>query len=78
MIQVVVLVEERNRSATALTPSSVFCACSAFFTYVSLDREGKTLRIPPLKLVTQADQQRFEEGKRRYEQQKQQRLTSQI
>ena len=33
------------------TDKSSFCACSAFFTYVSLDKNGKTLEIPPLKVT---------------------------
>nr|XP_002129019.1 cytosolic acyl coenzyme A thioester hydrolase [Ciona intestinalis] len=78
MIQVVVLVEERNRSREAVNPSSVFCACTAFFTYVSLDSQKKTIPVPTLKLTTPSDHERFEEGKLRYEMQKKMRLTSQM
>ncbi|XP_036389734.1 cytosolic acyl coenzyme A thioester hydrolase isoform X2 [Megalops cyprinoides] len=49
-------------------------AVTAFFTYISLDKEGKSLPVPPLKLETEEEQKRFEEGKARYLQNKAKRL----
>nr|CAB3219766.1 cytosolic acyl coenzyme A thioester hydrolase [Phallusia mammillata] len=66
MIQVVVIVEERARDKEGRIEASMFCACSAFFTYVSLTKEGKPQTIPPLKLLTVEERERFEEGKCRY------------
>ncbi|MBN3323305.1 BACH hydrolase, partial [Atractosteus spatula] len=45
-------------------------AVSAFFTFISLDKEGKPLPVPPLKLETEEEKKRFEEGKVRYLQNK--------
>ncbi|XP_059494040.1 cytosolic acyl coenzyme A thioester hydrolase isoform X5 [Stegostoma tigrinum] len=41
-------------------------AVTAFFTYVSLDKEGKALPIPMLKIETEDEKRRFEEGRNRY------------
>ncbi|XP_005994265.1 cytosolic acyl coenzyme A thioester hydrolase isoform X1 [Latimeria chalumnae] len=41
-------------------------AVSAFFTYVSLNKEGKPLPVPQLKTGSEEDKKRFEEGKGRY------------
>uniref|UniRef100_A0A8C9RKG8 palmitoyl-CoA hydrolase n=1 Tax=Scleropages formosus TaxID=113540 RepID=A0A8C9RKG8_SCLFO len=49
-------------------------AVTAFFTYISLDREGKPLPVPPLKIENEEEQKRFEEGKSRYLQNKAKRL----
>ncbi|MBN3306780.1 BACH hydrolase, partial [Amia calva] len=45
-------------------------AVTAFFTYISLDKEGKPLSVPPLKLENEEEKKRFEEGKVRYLQNK--------
>ncbi|XP_042586270.1 cytosolic acyl coenzyme A thioester hydrolase isoform X2 [Cyprinus carpio] len=50
-------------------------AVTAFFTYISLDKENKPLPVPPLKLEGEEEQKRFEEGKARYLQNKAKRLT---
>ncbi|XP_007492149.2 cytosolic acyl coenzyme A thioester hydrolase isoform X1 [Monodelphis domestica] len=47
-----------------------FRAASAFFTYVSLSKDGKTLPVPPLLVETEEEKKRFEEGKARYLQMK--------
>ncbi|XP_044539681.1 cytosolic acyl coenzyme A thioester hydrolase-like [Gracilinanus agilis] len=47
-----------------------FRAVSAFFTYVSLSKDGKTLPVPPLVVETEEEKKRFEEGKGRYLQMK--------
>ncbi|CAH1775378.1 unnamed protein product, partial [Owenia fusiformis] len=52
-------------------------ACDAFFTFVSLDKQGKPLPTPQLKLQTLEEQQLFEEGKLRYEARKKLRKTNQ-
>uniref|UniRef100_UPI003AAB34FD cytosolic acyl coenzyme A thioester hydrolase isoform X1 n=1 Tax=Centroberyx gerrardi TaxID=166262 RepID=UPI003AAB34FD len=49
-------------------------AVSAFFTYISLDKDNKPLPVPPLKLEGEEEQKRFEEGKARYLQNKAKRL----
>ncbi|XP_069466393.1 cytosolic acyl coenzyme A thioester hydrolase isoform X2 [Ambystoma mexicanum] len=45
-------------------------AVSAFFTYVSLNKEGKPLPVPQLLLENDEEKKRFEEGKGRYLQNK--------
>ena len=40
---------------------------SAYFTYVSLGEGGHAAVVPPLKLLTEEERERFEEGRRRYE-----------
>lgn len=49
-------------------------AVSAFFTFISLDKENKPLNVPPLKIEGEEEQRRFEEGKTRYLQNKAKRL----
>ncbi|XP_072334103.1 cytosolic acyl coenzyme A thioester hydrolase isoform X4 [Scyliorhinus torazame] len=48
------------------SPKGKASAVTAFFTYVSLDKEGKALPIPMLKTETEDEKRRFEEGKNRY------------
>nr|KAF6503660.1 acyl-CoA thioesterase 7 [Rousettus aegyptiacus] len=45
-------------------------AASAFFTYVSLSQEGRSLPVPQLVPETEDEKKRFEEGKGRYLQMK--------
>ena len=40
---------------------------TAYFTYVSLGKGGHAAVVPPLKLLTEEEKERFEEGRRRYE-----------
>ncbi|XP_039223152.1 cytosolic acyl coenzyme A thioester hydrolase isoform X2 [Crotalus tigris] len=47
-------------------PQEPYRAVSAFFTYVSLSKEGRPLPVPQLVLETEDERQRFEEGKSRY------------
>ncbi|XP_062315604.1 cytosolic acyl coenzyme A thioester hydrolase isoform X1 [Osmerus eperlanus] len=56
------------------TEEGKYRAVTAFFTYISLDKEGKPLPVPPLKLEGEEEQKRFEEGKERYLQNKTKRL----
>ncbi|XP_056102737.1 cytosolic acyl coenzyme A thioester hydrolase isoform X2 [Rhinichthys klamathensis goyatoka] len=49
-------------------------AVTAFFTYISLDKDNKPLPVPQLKLEGEEEQRRFEEGKARYLQNKAKRL----
>ncbi len=42
-------------------------ALTASFIYVSLDRNGKPLKVPPLLITTEEGQRLFEEGRKRYE-----------
>ncbi|XP_044066436.1 cytosolic acyl coenzyme A thioester hydrolase isoform X2 [Siniperca chuatsi] len=49
-------------------------AVSAFFTFISLDKDKKPLPVPPLKIDGEEEQRRFEEGKARYLQNKAKRL----
>ncbi|XP_043532017.1 cytosolic acyl coenzyme A thioester hydrolase isoform X3 [Chiloscyllium plagiosum] len=48
------------------SPKGKAPAVTAFFTYVSLDKEGKALPIPMLKIETEDEKRRFEEGRNRY------------
>ncbi|MBP2633885.1 MAG: thioesterase superfamily protein [Firmicutes bacterium] len=45
-------------------------ALSAYFTMVALDEHAKPKSVPPLPLITQESQEKFAEGKRRYEEHK--------
>ncbi|KAM3824127.1 LOW QUALITY PROTEIN: cytosolic acyl coenzyme A thioester hydrolase [Vipera latastei] len=47
-------------------PQEPYRAVSAFFTYVSLSKEGRPLPVPQLVLETEDERRRFEEGKSRY------------
>jgi acyl-CoA hydrolase len=47
------------------------CALSAYFTMVAVNSGGQPLRVPPLELIDPEEKQRFEEGKQRYELNKQ-------
>ncbi|XP_035238697.1 cytosolic acyl coenzyme A thioester hydrolase isoform X3 [Anguilla rostrata] len=57
------------------TDKGKYRAVTAFFTYISLDKENKPLPVPPLKLENEEQQKRFEEGKARYLQNKAKRLS---
>ncbi|XP_078618089.1 cytosolic acyl coenzyme A thioester hydrolase-like [Branchiostoma floridae x Branchiostoma japonicum] len=48
-------------------------AVTSFFTFVSLGADGKPIPIPPLKVTTEDERSRFEEGKGRYERKKAER-----
>ncbi|CAH1225772.1 ACOT7 [Branchiostoma lanceolatum] len=50
-------------------------AVTSFFTFVSLGADGKPIPIPPLKVTTDDERSRFEEGKERYERKKAERET---
>ncbi|XP_053480523.1 cytosolic acyl coenzyme A thioester hydrolase isoform X1 [Ictalurus furcatus] len=56
------------------TEEGKYRAVTAFFTYISLDKQNKPLPVPPLKLEGEAEQKRFEEGKLRYLQNKAKRV----
>ncbi|XP_073512793.1 cytosolic acyl coenzyme A thioester hydrolase isoform X2 [Phyllobates terribilis] len=51
-------------------------AVSAFFTYVSLSKEARTLPVPQIVIETEEEKKRFEEGKGRYLQTKAKRQTN--
>ncbi|XP_034732046.1 cytosolic acyl coenzyme A thioester hydrolase isoform X2 [Etheostoma cragini] len=51
-------------------------AVSAFFTFISLDKDNKPLLVPALKIEGEEEQRRFEEGKARYLQNKAKRLAN--
>ena len=42
-------------------------ALSAYFTMVALDRNGRPMTVPPLKLETEEAKQAFEAGRKRHE-----------
>jgi len=67
VIQVVVLLESKPKDDNDIQTS---CSCTAFFTFVSLGPDGKTLPIPPLKLTSEIEKRRFDEAKLQYEQRK--------
>ncbi|XP_062889547.1 cytosolic acyl coenzyme A thioester hydrolase isoform X2 [Mobula hypostoma] len=56
------------------SPTETAHAVTAFFTYVSLDKDGKALPIPTLKVETEDEKRRFEEGRNRYLQTKAKRM----
>ncbi|XP_050787567.1 cytosolic acyl coenzyme A thioester hydrolase isoform X3 [Gopherus flavomarginatus] len=47
-------------------PKERYRAVSAFFTYVSLSKEGKPVPVPQLVIETEDEKRRFEDGKGRY------------
>ncbi|KAJ6666122.1 hypothetical protein lerEdw1_001026 [Lerista edwardsae] len=47
-------------------PQERYRAVSAFFTYVSLSKEGRPLPVPQLVIETDDERRRFEDGKGRY------------
>ena len=47
---------------------------TARFTFVSLGKDGHAVAVPPLKLMTDEEKEKFEEGKKRYEERKRLRL----
>ncbi|XP_034029065.1 cytosolic acyl coenzyme A thioester hydrolase [Thalassophryne amazonica] len=56
------------------TEKENYRAVSAFFTFISLDKDNKSLPVPPLKIVGEEEQKQFDEGKVRYLQRKTKRL----
>lgn len=54
------------------------CALSAYFTMVALNAGGKPLQISPLKLETEEEKKRFEEGRQRHELNKSKKKQAQI
>ena len=52
------LTEERKKALTAT------------FVFVALDPSGKAMELPPLLITTEAQEQRYAEGKKRYEDRK--------
>ena len=56
---------------------TVYRACSAIFTFVSLNKNHRPIEVPPLQLITEAEKLRFEVGKQRYLQKKEQRQKEQ-
>ncbi|HHZ01962.1 MAG TPA: acyl-CoA thioesterase [Tissierellia bacterium] len=41
-------------------------ALTGYFTYVAIDNNGKPVPVPPLKLITDEEKERFNEGRERY------------
>lgn len=41
-------------------------ALTGYFTFVSLDENGKPAPVPPLEICNEEEERRFEEGKKRY------------
>jgi len=62
-MEVVVTVEVEN----LFSESSGKCALTAYFTMVALNAGGKPIPVPPLELTNDEERQRFEEGRQRYE-----------
>lgn len=50
---------------------------TAYFTFVSLGSDYKSKPVPQLKMVSEEERTRFEEGKKRYEARKKARLEKQ-
>lgn len=70
-MEIEVLVDASQLMDTAV---GRYRAVSAFFTYISLDKDNKPLPVPPLKIEGEEEQRCFEEGKARYLQNKSKRL----
>ena len=47
---------------------------TAHFTFVSLGKDCHAIAVPPLKVVTEEEKEKFEEGRKRYEERKRQRI----
>ena len=62
-MEVIVTVEVENLFSEA--PGK--CAITAYFTMVALNVGGKPLGVSPLKLETEEEKRRFEEGRQRHE-----------
>ena len=56
---------------------TVYRACSAIFTFVSLNKNHRPIEVPPLQLITETEKLRFEVGKQRYLKKKEQRQKEQ-
>ncbi|OGP62905.1 MAG: acyl-CoA thioesterase [Deltaproteobacteria bacterium RBG_13_49_15] len=50
-------------------------ALTANFIYVSLDKTGKPVEVPPLLITTEEEERLFEEGRKRYEAHKRQKMS---
>ncbi|XP_029363283.1 cytosolic acyl coenzyme A thioester hydrolase isoform X1 [Echeneis naucrates] len=59
---------------TVVGTEEKYRAVSAFFTFISLDKDNKPLPVPPLKIEGEQEQRRCEEGKARYMQNKAKRM----
>ena len=46
------------------------CALNAYFTMVSLNNDGRSAQVPPLELINEEERIRFEEGRKRNEENK--------
>ncbi|MGL4742694.1 MAG: acyl-CoA thioesterase [Sarcina sp.] len=67
-MQVKVVVEAESLECKDVCYKNV--ALTAYFTMVALDEHSKPKRVPKLILETDEDKKNYEEGKRRYEEQK--------
>ncbi|XP_040007751.1 cytosolic acyl coenzyme A thioester hydrolase isoform X2 [Xiphias gladius] len=63
-----------DASSLVETEKGKYRAVSAFFTFISLDKDNKPLPVPPLKIEGEEEQKRSEEGKARYLHNKAKRL----
>ena len=52
------------------------CALTAYFTMVSLNKDGKSVPVLPLELINEEERTRFEEGRQRHEKNKNNRKQS--
>ncbi|MEG6587055.1 acyl-CoA thioesterase [Dendrosporobacter sp. 1207_IL3150] len=66
-MEVAVIVEVED----LYSDESCKCALTAYFTMVAINAGGKPLRVTPLEITNEAEQQAFDEGKSRYETYKQ-------
>ncbi|KAL6119887.1 acot7 [Pungitius sinensis] len=60
--------------ASSLVEADQYRAVSAFFTFISLDKDNKPLPVPALTISGVEEQRRFDEGKARYLQSKAKRV----
>ncbi|KAM8862889.1 cytosolic acyl coenzyme A thioester hydrolase isoform 2-T2 [Spinachia spinachia] len=60
--------------ASSLVEADQYRAVSAFFTFISLDKDNKPLPVPPLMIDGEEEQRRSKEGEARYLQSKAKRL----
>ena len=63
-------IEVRTEAEGGLRGGSRRVTNTAYFTFVSLGKDGRAVAVPPLKMMSEEEKERFEEGRRRYQHRK--------
>ena len=69
-MEIEVRVEVEGGLREGLREASRRVTNTAYFTFVSLGKDGHAVAVPPLKLMSDEERERFEEGRKRYEERK--------